>query len=354
MGEVSLNAQALCALVENPSDYSLEIVSFDEPKAIYVKELCGMFNEKALAGRIDSEKITYGQIVDMMLSWYRGLPKYSREKKINVDNSYIRFMNELKNAFSGSQKFLFVTIPEIFKTDDFSNSLCKKVEEVKSSYEGFLTELEESLVSLSKKILKEKIPELSERDSLCQCYKKFYTRLTTASPEIVNYKFENGAETLFSVFENCGPDEVYIVRTLAPALCGINTVDWNDSTIESFEKRLREFVDTISAYVKCARDCRGGVAVAERSGAMKRKRNPEKPGDMSESEWQVPRKLNSNEYRILFADESFSVHFEKIECSKKAESLEKEMFNILDEYGQSVSKSEKREVLMAVLKELCK
>ena len=51
---------------------------------------------------------------------------------------------------------------------------------------------------------------------------------------------------------------------------------------------------------------------------------------------------------------SFKRNFDKVECSKKANVLHSEISSILEEYGQSISDGEKRQVLIKILEELSK
>ncbi len=374
-GELALDSKTLCDLAENPEGFTLRVVSFDQPKAIYIKALCSMFEEHSFEKSVDPEKITYSQLVSLMLSWYRSLPKYSREKKIGMKKENVRFMGELKNALSNSQKFLFEILPDVFATDDFAFALVQKLEEAKSERERALNGLEETLASLTKRIFTEKIEEFkgagkkrtfkessSADESLCALYQKYAFLLQSGDAQIMNHKFENGAESVFAVFEHCGGDEHKIINTLSPVLTGINAVDWNDSTIETFERRLCEFLEALSDYAKRARGSSGGEAVLQKererlerneATAEPRMTRPEQNGE-SQAVREAPKIQDINEHRILFAGKNESVHFSRIECSKKAQGLQKELLNILDEYGQSVTKSEKREVLMSVLKELCK
>lgn len=365
--EVPLDSNTLCALTENPKDFTLSVVDFDKPKEIYIKSLCKMFDEFPLKEQ-DFEKITYSKIVNLMLDWYRALPKYSREKRKNTPRPYITFMNELKNAVSQSQKFLFVKIPNIFESSDFADSLIQKIETLKKDYENYRFELENDLAQKTKNILGQFISNFNENDSLCALYKKFYEKLENKNPEIINHKFENSAENLFVIFANCGNDEIKLVKSLAIFLTGINTEDWNDSTNEIYEKRLNEFIKTLNDYAENKNALGIVVARSVVFGAVEQQsvskpaknnggesRNHAKPDlKVERSETERKRPNETSEYKILFADEENTLHFDKVECSQKAKSLEAELRNIFSEYGQSISVGEKRQVLMDVLKEFCK
>lgn len=352
-GELLLNAVTLVEITENPSDITISSIDFDEPKETYVKSLVKMFSNSLENENTDFEKIEYNQIVLRMTSWYRSLPKYSREKKYGVKRESLAFMDELKTAVFSSQNFLFEKIPQIFGSNDFSEALISKIHGVKSFYEGALDELEKNLVETTKNCLLQNTKNASEKESLCQIGKKFLNSLESKNPGIIDFKFENSAEHLFLVFENCQQDEHKIVRELALILTGINTVDWNDETHRTYESRLADFVRTLCEY----KDSRNQPAV---KNAADDQTNEQESGLKRDAGAFEENQLvsDSASYFVSFPNENenssiIRAHFKKIDCSKKALSLHSELQNILDEYAQSVSRSEKRQILMEIVKELC-
>ncbi len=331
--ELQLSADTLCRLTCAPGSCTLEVVDFNDDKAIYVKSLYKLFDDRLVKEETDFDKVTYTALVSMMQNWQRSLTKYAREKQKGARREHREFMQSLKNSSCESQKFLFKTIPRIFNSEDFSGVLIQEIEKLKAEYESFMPSIEESLAKTTHRILSQRTKNANESDSLRSLYKRFTDELESINPDLMDHKFENNAERLFEAFENCGNDEHKIVNGLAPVLTGINIADWNDSTIDTFERRLEEFADTLVGYASSTAESGDGENSAEApESSMKSGRE----------------KL----YKVQFPDGE-AANFGRIECSKKAQSLHSELKNILGEYGQSVSRGEKRQILLEVLKEVC-
>lgn len=321
--ELPLNARTLCAITENPSGYSIRLMEFDQPREIYVKALCSLFSASPGIGTDGEEDISYDAIVTRMVSWYRALPKFSRERRNGVSEENARFIADLKGAESRSREFLFFTIPSVFKSGDFADILPDKVAAAKKFFDGLLGEELGALVRLTEEMLARHSGQDAAGD-LCATYGIFRRKLELQSPGIAGRRFANSAEFLLSVFDGCGGDGLKAVSSLAPVLTGLAVADWDGKTQDLYERRLAEFVETLDGSA-------GGIkASSDGTGS-----------DGGES------------YRVSFPGGEKSVSFGKVSCSRKAESLLDEIRNTLDEYGLSVSAGEKREVLMRMLEELC-
>ena len=320
--ELKLNSDTICNAIENPKAYYLTVVSWSKDKEIYIQKLEDLFKDHV----IESEKhsVGYNYLLNAIVDWVRELPKYSKELKTNTPKEYIDLLNVLKTPGIGAQEILFNRTKKIFNSDDYANEIFHKIDEFKFYYDNALNNLEVSLISLTKKILGEK----NERNNLCTCGKNFKDSL---DKHISEHRFENHAENLYIVFESCGGNnENKVVKTLAVNLTGINTVDWSESTIKIYERQLIEYVKTLRNY-KYTEEI---------------KHNEEPKAESS-----------NGTYFFNFVDEngkSFKRNFDKVECSKKANVLHSEISSILEEYGQSISDGEKRQVLIKILEDLSK
>ena len=75
-----------------------------------------------------------------MERWYLSLPKYVREKKLNVEKTYSDFLKQLKQNY-GSQKLLFEKLPQVFENQKCNKELAEKVFEAKKYFDKALSEL---------------------------------------------------------------------------------------------------------------------------------------------------------------------------------------------------------------------
>ena len=319
--ELKLNSDTICNAIDNPSNYYLTVVSWSKDKEKYIQKLEDLFRDHV----IESEKksVGYNYLLNAIVDWVRELPKYSKELKTNTPKEFADFLNLLKTPGIGAQEILFNRTKKIFNSDDYSNEIFHEIAEFKFYYDCALDKLENSLIKLTKRILGEK----NERNNLCITGKNFMDSL---DKHVSEHRFENHAENLYIVFESCGNDENKVVKTLAVNLTGINTVDWSESTVTIYERQLTEYVRTLKNYIfKQDKGYFEGPTVEPEKGT----------------------------YYFNFIDEngkSFKRNFDKIKCSRKANVLHSEISNILEEYGQSISAGEKRQVLIRLIEELSK
>ena len=323
ISELKLNADTICSAIENPKDYFIKVVEWSKDKDIYIQKLEERFKDYI----IEEEKhfVGYTYLLNAITSWMRSLPKYSKELTKNTPNEYLLFLNILKTPGIGAQEILFNKTMEIFHVDNYSNELYHKIDELKYYYDNAINVLEEELIKITKKQLGKE----NDRDSLCNCGKKFRDKL---DERISEHRFENHAENLYKVLASCGNDENKLIKSLAVSLTGINTVDWSESTIKIYEKQLCEYIESLKKY----------------------KYTKGKNESIIENR---PESLTSGAYYINFVDDTGTItkrNFNKVVCSKKAGVLETELLNILDEYGQSINDNEKRQVLINILEELSK
>ena len=121
---------------------------------------------------------------------------------------------------------------------------------------------------------------------------------------------------------NITNDERAFIQRLAKAVTFLRIDDWNNDTICVFLRDLKAFKDTVDGF-----------------NAHK---NTDKKGTTS--------------YEIIFTDADGNKQpkrFDKAEYSKRAKLLLNEMTAHLDEYGQSITEQEKRQVLIELLEKLC-
>jgi len=119
-----------------------------------------------------------------------------------------------------------------------------------------------------------------------------------------------------------GNDESAFVQRLAKAVSGLRIEDWTSDTINAFISELKAFKETVD-------DFNNRKPTAENASA---------------------------EYKITFKDgsglETIRV-FSKAQYSDTAELMLGEVSRVIEEYNQSVTEQEKRQVLMEILERLC-
>ncbi len=321
--ELKLNADTICSAIENPKDYFITVVEWSKDKDIYIQKLEDEFKDFIIEE--EKKSVGYTYLLNGITNWLRELPKYSKELRNNTSKEYIDFLNILKTPGIGAQEILFNRTKKIFNSKDYSNDAFHKIDKFKYYYDNALNNLEENLIQITK----DQLGKDNDRDSLCNCGKKFIEKLDS---HISEHRFENHAENLYKVLTSCGNDENKLIKSLALSITGINTVDWSESTITIYEKQLFEYIKTLKNYKYTNTE---NESIIENT---------------SDS-------TTSGAYYINFVDDNGKItkrNFNKVDCSKRAEVLETELINILNEYGQSINENEKRQVLINILEELSK
>ncbi|MPN54252.1 hypothetical protein SDC9_201922 [bioreactor metagenome] len=121
---------------------------------------------------------------------------------------------------------------------------------------------------------------------------------------------------------NITNDENSFIQRLAKAVTSLRIDDWNSDTVDVFLRDMQKFKKTIEDF------------------------NNQK--DTSAA--------GSTSYEIIFTGangEKIPKRFDKTEYSNRAKLLLNEMSSHLDEYGQSITEQEKRQVLIELLEKLC-
>ena len=264
---------------------------------------------------------------------YLSLPKYTKEIKqlyqgqsapeqyAPVDGAQRKFLSLLKQPSIGALDLLFTRIPKCFGTEEASSDLVAKIRNAKLFFDQAKTKLEDALIQDVKLVFSE---ASSSAASLSSVIADWYENLSSA---VKSKLYPNGAERLFSVIDKATNDEHLLVEGLARVLTGLRIEDWNDNSIRIFKRQLTDFKSVI--------DDENARAADESDHTLD----------------DVP-----TQYSVVFIDDNGNAvqrTFERVERSKRSNSLYNRINNAIRETGQSVSPQEKRQILMEILEKLC-
>lgn len=325
--EIPLNSLSLSEISENPEKFTLKIEKWNDEKSVYIQNLEKLFADFL----IESEKSThsgYLYILNAINRWQRSLPKYAKNIK---QKQYSSFLEILKQENGGAQEILFEKIPKIFGEKEANEIVFEKVKESKIFFDCELSNLEENIVKKTTEeivaMVIEPVETTLKRKSLKNVIADFIKKLPT---KVENFVFENNAHSLLrvykSVVQNDENDERKIVEKISEVLTGLYFDDWGIETEQIYFSRLEELNNTLIQYV-----------------------------NRTDSEKQSSERIDKSfeNYVVNFANEGMQKSFNKVECSSRAKNLEKEIYRTFEEVGQSVTKAEKRQILVNLLKKLC-
>lgn len=142
-------------------------------------------------------------------------------------------------------------------------------------------------------------------------------------PKCFDQLYSDGTEKVLQLFQNVNTDEDFFITKLARITTGLPIEDWNLKTIELYKSSIGKFIKTAQAFV-----C----------------------NDLTEDG------NTTSNYQIIFADtegHGMTRIFDRVDVSARGKLLFNQLISSLDAMGHSISKQEKRQILMDVLKKLC-
>jgi len=305
-----------------PNEYFVILEGWNEDKTSYISALDKVFEPYI----VERERIYNGfaYIVLAMNRWYMNLPKYAKEirniyfgefeEPLEISSQHTKFVNSLKLPDNNPRDYLFVRLVSIFGAKKPAADLATLIRSVKDERDNAI----ESLITCLVDDIKRMFAGGKTGATLSSVIKDWYESLTEST---LKRLFAHNENQILNLLSSAGNDERVLLQRLAKAVSGLRIDDWTSETVPTFLNDLRAFKDTVDEY------------------------NTQKSVH------------SSAEYKITFVDDSGAETvrtFEKAEYSDTAELMLGEISRVIDEYNQSITEQEKRQVIIDVLEHLCK
>lgn len=319
--EIEISARLLDSINNNPSEYFIYIENWNEEKAAYIDSLDELF--LPYLKQSDKAYSDFDYVVRGIQRWYLQLPKYTKEAKkvfneaneeIALDASVIKFANAIKPVELNSRELLFDSFIKIFGYKEFNGAVIENIIAAKTILDSAKSNLISYLTSIT---IEAFTCSSNHNGSLYSVLKDWYDDL---SSDVKNHMFNGSENMLLNLIRDMTPDEDGFVENFARVATGIRVDDWADVTILAYENSLRTFIETIKAFEsKSDVDASGGT------------------------------------YTLSFVDKDgveTKRTFEKAEYSSMAKLMFNDAESMIEEYGESISKNEKRQVLIDIINNL--
>ena len=318
-GEVPISADTLLQIEADPSLFKIKYLEWDPDKERFVDSL-----ETVFAGFINEAEKTansYDYVVSAMKRWYMALPKYSKERKPkNEERRYGALVRLLKQNI-GSYDLLFVKLPKEIGDDKNYSAVADEIKHAKAYYDNAINLLIERLIEDIKGVFAVAgVENLPARSSMTSVVKDWSESLNQS---VFEQLFENGADRFLGLVRDISNDERDFVIKLGKLITDLRIEDWDDKTVEQFEKRLKEYKMTAEEFSGEDESAVGGETSA---------------------------------YSLTFIDDegkAVTKRFDKVEQSKRGKLLMNSIIADIDSMGHAISEQEKRQILMEVLKKMC-
>lgn len=317
--EIEITARLLESINEKPKDYYIYIESWNADKENYIKELEKMFC--AFVRKTESEYSNFDYIVKAIQRWFLQLPKYSIQAKriynrsnqlVEISHDTINFFNSFKVNEINARELLFEKIFKIFGYDSFNLNVIKDIENTKA----LVDYAKENLINHLNIELKRIFGKNNDKKekSLYSVMLDWYEELN----ENAKNHMYNGIENLvLDAVKNITHNEIQFVETLAKIVSGLRIDDWAEVTIRSFLISMEEFKESVE-------HCEENLNENGDNGVYKLSF------------------INSNGQEIVKT-------FAKTDYSGMADLMYSDLEAMISEYGDAISKNEKRQILIDII-----
>lgn len=316
--EIRIDADLLSSINERPEAYQIKLENWDEDKEQYIVRLESMFYKYTN----DSEKeySTFDYIIRAIQRWYLHLSKLDKETKqyceqhgniVQLTPGEIKFKNLLATSDINSHEFLFDKLTTIFDTNDL-NEITRKILDLKTRLENNIP----NYVFKTRDFLFELLPG---KGSLASRAHDYFDSLN----EITKTHVFNGKEAaLMDSLKEITNDEERFIKTLIRNLFTLRIEDLSDNIISLINDTIRKAKEGIDKYNR-----------------------------------KIETEVLASSYKITYLNDNGSeqiIHINKEESSPQARLLYNDITSQLEEFGDSMSAAEKGQVLLNIIKEICK
>lgn len=309
--ELPLNSETISNIVRKPEDYFLYVEKESVQKEKYVSDLEDLFRAFEIYCNTTDYRNKLGKVACLMQSWYRSLPQTSTtftEPDSSNDNitEISRFRSLLSGLHLNPHDVIFVKIPEIMGTNDYSE-IIRKISLIKESVEKHLDFLKEKVITA----IREEFG-FQAGSNLAKSLNDWYADLSDIGKNsILSTKASAVRKYCSEVSTN---DEYEISSRLGKTITGTYIEDWKTG-MENNEFRT-ELHSVISEIIEKSASPMQAIPISEGT---------------SEKKYYMPVTNNL----------STSGHFFK-----------NALDDLLDEYGTKVTNEEKVSILMDIIKNM--
>ena len=303
--EVEIESNNISKIVEEPDKYFLYVEKGTAEKDKFVKKMMTIYNIELTDNYRNNVKI----LVTAMKKWVLSLPRITREiSTVNglvLNKAYIEIKNELMKSDINNNEFLFQKVPNLLKCDNYSD-IVVKLKNLKDVYDNYLEKYTELLIHDFKEYF-----EHNSKTNLNTLLRNWYKNVDEyAKNTIVKLEIKR----LFEYIKNLDTyNEHEIMQNISFIIVGSYIEDWQDNTYNEFMQLFEVIIDEIKKIRTANNDKQEMVVI-------------------SDGNKEIKKYINSQEITLL------------------GSTLKNNIEDSLEEYGDSISESEKIKILLQIIK----
>lgn len=303
--EIEINGENISKVIEEPEKYYIYVEKGTSKKINFVSNLFKVFEIQETENYRNNIKI----LTTEMKKWVLSLPKITREvsttNSIIFQKSYIDVKNDLLKPDMNNNEFLFQKIEKNFGIENYEN-LAKDVSIFKKIYDNYLNEYMNSLIYEFK--------ELFEHNSKSNLNIILNNWSKTISPKVKDTVVRLDIKRLFDYIKDLSTyNDKEIIENISNIIVGRYIEDWQEDTYREFFEKFNNIFNEIKKL--------------ENSDFGEQEKI-----FISDGKCEIQKYINTSEISLL------------------GNTLKNNIEDSIEEYGDSISESEKIKVLLQIIK----
>lgn len=303
--EIDIEANNISKIIEMPDKYYISIEEGTEEKNKFINILLKEFNIEKKERQRENIKL----IIDEMKRWILSLPRITREmsstNKFISNETYILFKNEILKSDLNNNEFLFIKTKEIFQIENYQD-IATKVIDLKNKFDNYLKWYSEDLIINVKEMF-----EYKSKTNLNNILKNWNNKIS----DKIKYKIMSiEIKKLFEFINDLNTyNDLEIIQNISYILLGFYIEDWDDNTYTTFYEKLTSIIEEIENLTNAK----------EESGEIV---------EINDGNTVIKKFINANEITQI------------------GKTLQNNIEDTMEEYGSSISESEKIKILLHIMK----
>lgn len=304
--EITLNAETLIKINENPEKYFIEIEIGTSEKIDYITNLMTIFSVPKTS---DALMINVRKTVEEMKKWIFSMPRLIREcndgKELGIKNEYINIKNKLLRPDINSNEFLFKNLLELIGENNYG-LIIVEVNKLKSQFDGLMRNYMIELINDTKNIFIK-----DYKGSLNYLFKDWIKNVSINNKYKIHDSITKKFIDYIVLIESY--DENEIIENLSNIITGYYVEDWQPFERKKYLETLREISENLV---------------------------------LKNSDENISSK-------ILIVNENETIEKNLVDnndLSAIGSTMMNNIEELIDEYGESVSEQEKVNIIINILK----
>ena len=303
--EVEIEANNISKIIEEPEKYFLYVENGTTEKDKFVKKMLNIYGCIPTDNYRNNVKI----LVTAMRRWALSLPRITREisatNDIIFNKSYIEIKNELMKTDINNNEFLFRRLQDLLNMDSY-NDIITNLKKLKETYDNYLENYTEYLIHDFKEYF-----EHNSKTNLNKLLSNWYRNIDEyAKNTVVKLEIKRLLEYVKDLDTY---NEHEIMQNIAFIIVGSYIEDWQENTYEEFMLQFEQIIEEIKSIRNINKNEQEMVVI-------------------SEGNKEIKKYINSQEITAL------------------GSTLKNNIEDSLEEYGDSISESEKIKILLQLIK----